>query len=302
MRLVLVLSLLVFYSISSAQTIEEYITLAKEHRNDKHYEEYMLLADSLASTAKLVKSSGKINQELGQYYYTRNADKAIEHFKKAYTLLTEIKDVNNAIFCLQNIAFSYEEKKHDLVNAQFYAERAIEERKGIKDTLQLANMYKYLGYLQGKAGKYAEAKESIHTGIDLFNSKKYVQGMAVCYFDMGKVYGYQQQYDSAVYYFRLSIGIWKDLGNQQARLFNVNNSLLHLYNINARMAEAVQVFADNKAILKKEFIYWSDKLDFYKYSAEYFTAKQDRLLSDVFKSEYNKTKDSLVKAGIQVIE
>lgn len=302
MRLLTVFILLCVYNISSAQTADEYIQKAKEHRNDPRFEAYMLMADSIATKYSDTKKIAKINQELGQYYYTRNPDKCIEHLKKAYTALVEIKDVNNAIFCLQNIAFTYEEKKNDLTNAELYTQQAIQERKGIKDTLQLANMYKYLGYLQGKAGKFTIAKESVRTGITLFVSKKYEQGVAVCYYDMGKVYEYEQKFDSSIFYFAKSRKIWEELGNQGKRIFNVNNALMHVYSLSGNTTEAGKIFTQNKTILAKEFIYWSDKLDFYKYSAELFNKQQDKIQSAIYNAEYNNTKDSLVKAGIQVVD
>lgn len=242
------------------------------------------------------------NQKLGNYYYTRDPDKAIVHFNKAYQNMSAIGDVNNAIFCLQNIAFTYEEQKRDLANAEKYAQMAIDERKERKDTLQLANMLKYIGYIQGKAGKYAEAKENVKKGIELFSAKRYHQGVAVCYYDFGKVYEYESKLDSALYYFNESKKIWTDLKEQEKRIFNVNNALMHVYTLKDNLAEASKLYRENLAIMGKEYIYWNDKLNFYKSSAALLAKQKDTKQSESYNTQYMHTKDSLTKAGIWIAE
>lgn len=285
-----------------AQSATDYLALAAENRDNDMYADYLLSADSVARFRGDAQSEAVANQKLGQYYYTRNPDKAIEHFLKAYPLMLQLGDYNNAIFCLQNIGFTYEEKKNDLANAEKYIALTITARKDRKDTLQLANMYKYLGYLQGKAGKYAEAKENVNMGIALFSSKHYHQGVAVCYYDMGKVYEYEKRADSALYYYQKSKDIWLELGNDNKRLFNVNNALMNVNILKGNLGTAAKLFSENEEIMKKEFIYWSDKLNYYKYSADLFTKKNNRKQADQFGTQYLHTRDSLQRAGVWLNE
>src|SRR5690606_25906102 len=128
-----------------------------------------------------------IHEKLGIYHFSRDAAKSIEHYNRAFKFYTELGKHKKAAFCSNNIAFVFDEGMHDDKQALEAGQKALQLWQQQGDTMQQANMYKYIGLLQGRLGQYAPAKLSIDTAIRLFTAQNFIKGVAVSYFDMANV-------------------------------------------------------------------------------------------------------------------
>ena len=70
-------------------------------------------------------------------------------------------------------------------------------RRDKNDTSNQANLLKYLGYLNDRLGHFHLGKIQVAKAIELFTSKNIEYGVAVSWFDLSKVYEFENKIDSA---------------------------------------------------------------------------------------------------------
>ena len=236
------------------EQVKKYLRQSKESKYPLNIS-LLVTADSFAAAQNDIAGLAAVNLELGQCYYKTNADKAIIYFIKANDLYSKVKNKKKAAFCLQNIAFTYDERKHDFSNAAIYARGAVQGYREIRDTMQQANMQKYLCYLLGRTHHFAEAKENAADAITLFTAMKFTRGVAVSYRDLAIVYVEEHKSDSAISLLLAAKNIWKEY-NDTFRLFDINNELLNEYNTLNRQKDALAVFFENRSMLKSRAVYF----------------------------------------------
>src|SRR5690606_24285011 len=126
------------------------MTEANKYKNQPLYAVYLLQADSVAETAGDKTNRAVIHEKLGIYHFSRDAAKSIEHYNRAFKFYTELGKHKKAAFCSNNIAFVFDEGMHDDKQALEAGQKALQLWQQQGDTMQQANMYKYIGLLQGR--------------------------------------------------------------------------------------------------------------------------------------------------------
>lgn len=151
-------------------------------------------------------------------------DKSVALYKRAamfYYMATNIKQCNYAI---QNIGFVYEEGLHNYDSSLYFINLALARWTSIRDTLNMANLYKYRAYLSSKT-EISTGKQDGHKAITLYKAKNYKHGEMVAYRDLACIFIKEGQTDSANYYLNSAKEFWLEERDKQ-RVFGVNTGLI----------------------------------------------------------------------------
>ncbi len=287
---------------ASEQTKNRYYTPIVKGPNELNL---LLAADSLARVNNNVAAQATINEELGYYYYMADPDKCIEYNIKTYAFYNELNNKKRAVQCFQNIAFAYDEQKHNFPEAAKYTSLAIQAQTDLKDTLSMANMYKYLGLLQGKMHEFVAAKKNEAEAIRLFTLKKFMLGAAVCYRDLAIVYEEEHNPDSIIINILKAKKIWMAENKDAPRLFDANNILIRAYTSQNKLHDAATVFHKNESMMNSRPMQdtrrvYSEVLDYYKTCQTFFSKKNDDKTAKEYLSKYNAYKETLKQQGYNV--
>lgn len=288
--------------VSSAQTgVEKAIETAKLHINDSSFFAYSDTAEQLAIAHKDYYCLAQVYQLKGNHYYSRQPDSSVRYQHKAYKLFMDNGHKNEGVICLHSIAFAYAEVKQDYPTALDYVANSIEIHKKLKDTLEMANMYKYMGYLKSKTGGYTDAKQDVYTAMALYNCKDNKDGLAVSYYDMAAIYLLKKDTDSALVYLKKAKNYWTQQDNR-ARIFGINNLLIKAYGYTGEHDKVTGTIAENERILTTHKIYHAERLKFYACSSEYYDMPGRTLKPSTYHKQYTRLTDSLRQAGLIIPE
>jgi len=246
------------------------------------------LADSLALSTNDTEARAVINDQLGHCYAYSLPD-SFTHFQLiAVSLFTKTHNDIRATYCTQNIAFMYEEQQNDIPNALKYSNMALQQHVQRKDTISLANMYKYIGVLKGKLGNHGEGLKDINLAIQFFELKNNNLGIAVCYYDMALLYTEIKNTDSSIYYITKAKNIWQLNEGNISRIFSWNNKLLEIYLSLQDTINAKNIYNQNSKILSDNFkdIQPNKQADYYKLSIFYHQLNKDPKNENFYKEKY----------------
>jgi tetratricopeptide (TPR) repeat protein len=248
--------------------------------------------DSVNKLAEIYRKAG------GEYYSKGEAEAAITNFMKAYELYQLSLNSKDMAICLHSIAFAYDELLHNDQQALQYVEKSIVVHQNNNDTLEMANMYKYMGMLKARLGKYAPAKEDIRAAVNYFSLKNYEPGIAVSMYDMALVYINEKKADSALFYLEKAKMYWVERKNP-GRIFGINNTFIELAHSINDTGKGSTLINENRQILTSGNIYFRDKLKFYYLAAKFYGTNSMPGQPD-YTGLYNRLADSLTRQGIQV--
>ncbi len=103
--------------------------------------------------------------------YSESPEASVELFKQIATYTRSQKAYKQAGTAHLNIAGLYEEQLQQIDSALIYSYASLQDWKQLNDTLQVANLKKYIGYLEGLNGNYNLGSQQIKEAILLFQSK-----------------------------------------------------------------------------------------------------------------------------------
>ena len=170
-------------------------------------------------------NTSKINLEelekQGFEAFQKNPKAAIPIFIEVATKAATAKDVKKAGLTNLNIANIYDEYVDKKDSALWFANQSLEIWKQADDTLQQANLYKYIGLLQGKIGSFDKAKTNIETAISFYEKKNFMQGKAVAEFNLADVYLQEGDTKKSMELFYKSTKFWKEK-EKMDRVFSNN--------------------------------------------------------------------------------
>lgn len=270
---------------------------AAAHKNEPIYPSLMLRADSLAVVTNDTANRAAIQEKLAFYYFSRDGRKSLEHYQQAIDWHTKAGNLKKAAICTQNMAFVYDEGLKENAKALEMARKAVHMWAMQNDTMQQANIYKYIGLIEGRLGQYKAAKEHIDKAILLFASQNYTQGVAVSYYDLGNVLLYEKDVPAAITQLLKSKELWMQ-HKDNTRVYIINTALLKGYAATGDHTNAKEMLRENQQIEEQINIFWSNRLDFYK-EAETFILGSDKKQAQIFRDKYQVLNDSLTKEGIK---
>ena len=225
---------------------------------------------------------------------TKDCEAIINEFLKSDAPLAgeQKRKTISCIFQIQNQGFLYDEQECKYDSALYKIEIALSAWEQLGDTLNQANLLKYLGYLNGRLGNSRIGKEQIARAISLYKTKAAEFGIAVSLFDLAKVYTFENKLDSAAQSANQAKTYWVTQ-DDPSRLLVVNNHLIYLASLSDSKSNIETLIEENTLILKNPEIYWQNELDFYFVSRLYFQKTNYPTLV----SEYSNMYDE--KSGIR---
>lgn len=179
----------------------------------------------------------------------------------------------SCIFEIQNSGFLLDEMECKYDSAKLKIELAIRGWTYLKDTLNQANLLKYIGYLNGRLGEFEEAKIQIHKAIELYETQFFEEGIMVSKFNLARVFEYQGLMDSAFILSNKVRDFWENK-QDKSRVFVTNTYLIHLANLAKKTITIDSFIKENQTMLTHADIYWQNELDFYYVTAEYYRSRE----------------------------
>lgn len=205
------------------------------------------------------------------------------------------KELRPCIYAIQTKGFNLAEQGCKYDSARMAIEQALSIWQHINDTLNQANLLKYLGYLNGRLGYFEKAKNQIAKAIILFDLKHDESGVAVSLYDLAQVYEYENKIDSAILLTQRSLVFWKQR-NVAGRIVGLNNHLINLFTkTNTNFTRADPLIGENTAHLASQKIYYLQELDFYFVTYKYYEKLRDEGNTLKFKTLYNNRTAALNK-------
>ena len=163
--------------------------------------------------------------------------------------------------------------------------------------MNIANNLKFSGYLLGRFGKFAEAKNDIKEAITLFQLKNKDSGVAVSHFDLSRVYEFENKPDSAIYYSTIATDYWKSK-NAVAGIVGNQNMFINLLTKAKKLSSAKTVQEDSKKLIQDPGLSGQDIIDFYFVSARLYEPLNDAAASTEYRKQYMNKVAELKAEGI----
>lgn len=187
-------------------------------------------------------------ENAGFEIFRESPEVAINIFKQVAKRHGVHKNYKSAGIANLNIANIFDEYLNELDSALVYSDRALEIWKKQDDTLQMANLYKYIGLLQGRIGEFVKAKSNLQEAIMMYREVGFEKGVAVSEINLADVYfenGYLAESDSL---FLKSTKFWKESGDL-GRVFTNNILGIRIYNRIGAKNEVNKLIGENRIIM-----------------------------------------------------
>ncbi|MEZ5058367.1 MAG: tetratricopeptide repeat protein [Saprospiraceae bacterium] len=179
------------------------------------------------STAVESNSAQKIEKD-GYTLYQKSPEDALPTFKNVAKLYAYQKDYKKAGLTYLNIAGIYDENLGKPDSALIYAHESLQIWQEANDSLQQANLYKYIGLLEGKLGQFEKGKTAIQKAMKLYQILEFEEGLNVAKFNLANVYFQEKDYTNSKNLFQETINFWKEKGDA-GRVFINNLFGIELY-------------------------------------------------------------------------
>lgn len=187
-------------------------------------------------------------EQKGFEVFQESPEEAIQIFKQVAINYEKQENLKKAGIINLNIANVYDEYLERKDSALIYSERALRIWKEQKDTLQMANLYKYTGLLKGGLGKIDEAQSDIHQAIRMYETKGFGQGVAVSEINLAEVYFMDENYTESEALFSKSKDFWKGNGDL-SRVFTDNILGIRIHTKMGDMGKAGKLIKENEDIM-----------------------------------------------------
>lgn len=191
----------------------------------------------------------KLEQE-GFNVYQESPAAALKIFKVVASEYEKNENYKKAGLTNLNIANIYDEHIHNLDSAIYYSQYALHIWQTQKDTLQMANLLKYLGLLKGRNGQFSEAKATIQKAILHYEDIPFQQGVAVSKINLADTYFREKDYPNALKYYNQSTDFWWTQ-NERSRIYTNNIlGIQILYTMNE--SKKAQHLIEENSIIEQE--------------------------------------------------
>jgi tetratricopeptide (TPR) repeat protein len=189
-------------------------------------------------------------EQKGFDLYQESPVEAIPIFQQVASTYETNGNLPKAGITYLNIANIYDEHAAQMDSALIYAEKALAIWNLQQDTLQLANLYKYVGLLKGRVGSLEAGKKDIELAIDLYQQLAFGPGVAVSQLNLAEVYLREGHYAASESLFTQSKAFWQTDGDL-GRVFTTNLLGIQLYHQLSDSKQLELLIAENEAILER---------------------------------------------------
>lgn len=206
-------------------------------------------------------------EKKGFKVYQESPSKAITIFKQVALEYEKQQNFTKAGFTNLNIANIYDEHKSQFDSALFYAEKSLNIWEIQKDTMQIANLYKYIGLLQGRIGQFVDAEYHIQNAIKMYDNLEFHSGIAVSEFNLADMYFQKKEYNNSIKYFNKAKDFWYSQ-NDNGRIYANNILGIRIFNTTNNESMVENLIKENRKIEKESDINHFTKKSFDKLITE----------------------------------
>ena len=153
-------------------------------------------------------------ERLAFEYSTNKPDSSIQLYHRLIQIYQE-EDLQPKIgIAYLNVANIYDEVLGNYSKAKINSDHSLQIWQKLNDSLQMANLYKYLGYLNGKLGDYEVGLQNIEQALSLYSELNYENGTAITYLNLAKLEADRGNYVEAEKHYHKSLNYWLKVNNQ----------------------------------------------------------------------------------------
>lgn len=149
----------------------------------------------------------------GIYAYAFAPEEALTKFIKAgqgYELQNQYEKAGDMFL---NVAFLFEEKIINIDSARFYAGKSLKNHLVGSDSMKMANLYKYYGYMVGMTGDIRNGKLNIEKAKEIYKRRDFDEGIAVCNFNLARLAIKEKTYAEADSLLNAARHVWVEKGD-----------------------------------------------------------------------------------------
>jgi len=185
--------------------------------------QYARLALMEAENSEYTEGVAEGYSVIGELYEAgEDYNKAIENYRKAYDIYSELGDENGIADVSFNMADVYKKKGY----YQLSMERCLEGLgiyEGLKDSAGMAGVYNCMGSLFKYQDNNAKALEYYSKSLDLRKAINDLDGIALSYNNIGVVYSRERSYDLALDFYEKAVAINQETNDLKSLAINYNN-------------------------------------------------------------------------------
>ena len=189
-------------------------------------------------------------EKKGFEIYQESPEEAIAIFEVVAEKYEKNGDYKKEGITKLNIANIYDERMEDMDSALRYAEKSLDIWVEHKDTMQIANLYKYIGLLKGKTERFEEAEEDIGKAMRMYTELGFDQGVAVSQINLAEALLRQDKWREAEALFLKSKPFWMEQGDQ-GRVFTNNILGIQIYEAAEDEARMQALIEENNGIIEE---------------------------------------------------
>ena len=187
-------------------------------------------------------------EKKGFEVFQESPEEALQIFKRVAIQYEKRQNRKKAGITNLNIANIYDEHLAKTDSALIFSDKALTLWKTQNDTLQMANLYKYIGLLKGRLGKMDEAISDVYQAINMYEKIGFEQGVAVSEINLAEVYYMDQKYAESEKFFTKSKDYWKGNGDL-GRVFSNNILGIRICAKLGDLSKAEQLIKENEEIM-----------------------------------------------------
>lgn len=173
----------------------------------------------------------------------------------AISLLKElipIYQVNNEVkktgFAYLNIASIFDEQLNEADSAVNYLNQSLEVWQKSNDSMEIANILKYKGWLEAKTGNQEEGINSIEKALLFYSDLNFVQGIAVSKINLARIKLAAGQLSDSESLFLQSKEVWSNIGDL-SRIFTDNTLGIEIYQQMGNSIKEEFLIRENQSIM-----------------------------------------------------
>ena len=160
------------------------------------------------STIQLTSQQVDSIANIGFQEYTKNPLGALPYFINAANAYQFLDSFNKSGNVFLNVAGIYEEHTLHIDSAMIFAGHSLNNYRKGSDSMQIANLYKYYGYLVGIDGNIPTGINIIDTAIGIYTRHEFQQGVAVSRYNLARLAFIQKEYQKVDSLLDLAAKVW----------------------------------------------------------------------------------------------
>lgn len=264
---------LLFFNLSTGSKIDSLQVELEPYQMDKIEKDttYVFLLNSLAESyysntdsllfyaSRALKYSEVLGYTRGKaeanrftgiyHHFTNNKEAALEHYKTAMELYTEIEDQTGIAKCYNNIAIIY-----DLMGKYFrsleYYQKSLEINKELNYKKGIAYNLINIAIIYQGIGKTSEAIDNYLEALKINELRGDKNGMAICFNNIASIYGDLGKFDLKLQYNYKALKLREQINDKTGILNSSYNIAISHYN--HKNPDSTQYYLDKSYILSKE--------------------------------------------------